>query len=190
MDMSTGIIPQKRFKGYKLTIKKQDTIAMFEKDFRTSREVKGVSKATMKAYDDSFKRIYDFIGYMKGTNQREREDPVSILDGKNFTAQYRNYLQTQRNYSIYTVQSAMRHFRATMYYAMELGYVRKVTISLKEVDPPIKPTFTNYELEKLARKPNKDNFIEYRTWVMVHYLSSTANRVSSMLALNVGDIDF
>lgn len=41
----------------------------------------------------------------------------------------------------------------------------------------------------MLRRPHDSDFNEFRNWVIVNYLLSTGNRVSSICELNVGDVD-
>lgn len=192
----TKVKQQRRFRCVVGMKSKQCSFQEFERDFVNSRVGRGVSKATLSAYNDNFKRLYEYAWYTRGVGFGEAENirnidlSVSMLGGTDFLSNYRRYLMDVRKLSIYTVENALRHYRAIAYYAMELGLIESQKIKLKVTDPPIKDTFTAAELERLAIKPLMEDFISYRTWAMIHYLSSTANRISSLLGLNVGDIDF
>ncbi|MBO5064484.1 MAG: site-specific integrase, partial [Campylobacter sp.] len=118
--------------------------------------------------------------------------PVTVFNLPNFIAFFNDYLSKVRHASPQTVLSAVRHLKAIIYFTQEQGWVDKYNIKIKELKPEIKSTFTADEIYRMGKKPKitEDNFVEYRTWVMIRYLSATGNRVSSMLALNVNDINF
>lgn len=182
------------------------TMLMLQNEFVLSQKAKGNSEDTIKAYIKNFNRLYDFLGYQyhrysleepSGEDiSKEREFgagmPVLVLELPNFMAYFDEWLSEVRGVSKQTVLSAKRHVKAIIYFAQELGWVKEYGISIKEVKPDIKSTFTQHELNAISKKPKfrKDNFVEYRTWVMIQYLSATGNRIGSVLALNVGDIDF
>lgn len=165
-------------------------IKTLEDVFCSDRRSRGVSPATIKSYKVVFNRVYDYCGFANGTDIRDKSSAVTLLADDEFIPQFRRYLAEERKCAEYTVFNTLRQLRVVMYFAMDAGLIKSGRITLKAVELPIKPTFTQQELEKLSKKPDKSDFVEYRTWVMLHYLSSTANRVSSMLALNVSDIDF
>ena len=52
--------------------------------------------------------------------------------------------------------------------------------------------YTHDEMEKLLKKPNlKDcRFSEYSNWVIVNYITATANRISTVINLKIRDLDF
>lgn len=115
---------------------------------------------------------------------------VLALSIENFPAYYQDYLRNIKLLSEQTIISAMRHLRAIVYYCQKQKWIEGYDITVRDIQPEIKQTFTKYELEKLGKKPRKDNFVEYRNWVMIQYLCATGNRISSMLALDVKDIEF
>ena len=182
-----------------------------QNEFVLAQKAKGNSEETIKSYIKNFNRLYDFLGYQyikqsisvaedvalhneKYGNEREigASMPVIVLELPNFIAYYDDWLTNVRSVSKQTVLSSKRHVKAIIYFAQELGWVKEYGISVKEIKPDIKNTFTQHELNAISKKPKlrSDNFVEYRTWVMIQYLSATGNRIGSVLALNVGDIDF
>lgn len=183
-----------------------DNLLRLEKEFMLHRQGKHSSEDTIKAYKKNFNRLYDFLGFNYLRQGREQIDdaietgvtareigasmPIMVLDTENLPSYFHDWLANTKGLAEQTVLSAMRHFRAIIYFAQENKWVREYPIQITEVAPPIKPTFTTYELEQMNRKPKQDNFVEYRCYVMIKYLLATSNRVSSMLALNVEDIDF
>ena len=82
--------------------------------------------------------------------------------------------------------------RALLYFCMQNGYMPTFKIHLVKVDKPIKPTYSDADLQKLLKKPNvsKINFTEYKTWVFENYLLGTGNRISTALNVKIEDIDF
>lgn len=179
------------------------------KEFQLAQIAKGNSEATIKTYQKHFNWIYEFLGFnylMQGKDVVEdavarelgtsREIgasmPVIVLELDNIVAYYIRYLKKQRNLSQQTVISALRHFRAIVYFTQDKGWVKQYNIKIKEIPPDPKTEFTDEELKKIGRKPKltEDNIAEYRCYVMIKYLIATGNRISSVLALNVGDIDF
>lgn len=184
---------------------------MVEHEFVLAQKARGNSEDTIKAYIKNFNRLYDFLGFQylrqgvavvedvlenidKYGNAREigASMPVMVLELPNFMAFYDDYMTNVRRVSKQTVLSSKRHVKAIIYFAQEQGWVKDYGISIKEIKPEIKNTFSNNELFRISKKPKlrSDNFVEYRTWVMIEYLASTGNRIGSVLALDVGDIDF
>lgn len=187
------------------------TLLKVQYEFILSQKARGNSEQTIKSYLKNFNRIYDFVAfqYLKSSKEiledvLENVDkydsarqigaslPVLVFELPNFMAYYQDYLTNVLHVSPQTVLSSVRHVKAIIYFTQEQGWVREYGIKIKELKPEIKSTFTKEELVRISKKPKlrEDNFVEYRTWVMIQYLSATGNRIGSVLALNVGDIDF
>ena len=187
------------------------TLLKVESEFILAQKARGNSEQTIKAYHKNFNRLYDFMGlqYIKSSRKIMNEVlenvdkyksarqigasmPVLVFELPNFMAHYQDYLSNVAGVSAQTVLSSVRHVKAIIYFTQEQGWVKQYGIKVKELKPEIKNTFTQDELNKLGKKPklNENNFVEYRTWTMIQYLSATGNRIGSVLSLNVGDIDF
>ena len=60
-------------------------------------------------------------------------------------------------------------------------------ISDKEV---VKETYTDEELMRLLKKPDKDcTFNEYRTWVIINLLLNNGCRAASIRSIQIQDVD-
>lgn len=190
-------------------IKATDTLERLRREFRFQKAAEGKSEETIRTYDGHFYKFFEFMGYIalgcSPTEYESRKDecravgaamPISSLDEENLAYFYHDYLskvrtRNKKNLTEQSVISGMRNFRVIMYYAMDLKLITKRDITVKSVEPPPKDTFTKEEIWRLThRKPNKDDIVEYRNWVMIHYFLATGNRIGSVLALNVEDIDF
>lgn len=104
---------------------------------------------------------------------------------------YTEFLQSKNIVDI-TVNSYLRGVRAMLYYFMERGYLQEFSVKLIRFNKKIKETYTNEELDILLKKPNLKicAFAEFRGWVMINYLLGTGNRLSTMINVKCGDIDF
>ena len=185
-----------------------DNLARLEHEFILNRKGKGDAESTVRTYRQHFAMIFDFLGYSYGRqsgevvvdalktenfpSQRElgASMPIIVLETDNIATYYQDYVRNWRGRSEQSTISAMRHFKAIVKFAQENGWIRDYKIHIKDVQPDIKKTFTTYELAELTRKPKVEDFVNYRCWVMIKYLMATGNRISSILALNVSDIDF
>lgn len=115
--------------------------------------------------------------------------PVAILMAEGLESNYRDYLRNECKVSEVTVASYFRAYRAIAYFAMDEEWIPRRKIVVGEAETPIKNCYTEKELQKLLRRPHDSDFNEFRNWVIVNYLLSTGNRVSSICELNVGDVD-
>jgi len=106
-----------------------------------------------------------------------------------------DYIQWQKKQGTIndiSINTNLRGVRAFFYYAMEKGYLPKFKIRLIRAVKPIKPVYTNEELEKMLKKPDLKtcNFKEYRTWVIINYALATGNRLETIQQLKIQDISF
>ena len=185
------------------------TMLQVKNEFILEQRARHNTEQTIKSYSTNFDRIFDFLGQEYVNQSDAHKEDVSknmehygsirtigasmcvlALSIENFPAYYQDYLRNIKLISEQTIISSMRHLRAIVYYCQKQKWIEDYDITVRDIQPEIKQTFTKYELEKLGKKPRKDNFVEYRNWVMIQYLCATGNRISSMLALDVKDIEF
>lgn len=211
-------LPKDAFEGFEegkpITRTRAKTIAkaisvipmkIIEFDFCSEQLARGNSKATIAYYKRCFKKLYIFFAYQLMSDldfekfkdnddmlvEFGKECPGSTLEMDDLVADYREFLVEQEECNEQTVNSYLRGLKAIVNYCDEKGYIKAFKIVIKDTDAPIRDTYTDEELEKLLRKPKDlDNFAEYRDWVIINYFVGTGNRVASVAALKVGDIDF
>lgn len=190
-------------------IKPTDNLDRLRREFIYQKAAEGKSDETIRTYNNHFYKFFEFMGYIAlGCKPEDYEDrkeecrdtgaamPISSLDEENLGYFYHDYLSNVRTIhgkplEEQSIISGMRNYRVIIYYAASLKLIPKRDITVRMVEPPPKETFTREEIWRLThRKPNKDDVVEYRNWVMVHYFLATGNRVGSVLALNVEDINF
>lgn len=58
----------------KTQINVMSTLGEFEKEFMLSREAKGATKGTLKAYKDNFNRLYRFVHYANTMTEKQRDN--------------------------------------------------------------------------------------------------------------------
>ena len=126
---------------------------------------------------------------------------VKYFDGNNLCRAFKeqdfytyiNFLkETHPNVTDTTINTYLRGLRAIIYYAMKLGYMDKFSVRLMKTDKKIKETYTDEELVLLLKKPDikKCSFSEYRNWVLINYFLATGNRISTVINIKIGNIDF
>ena len=176
------------------------SIATVQKEFLIEQEVKGNSKDTLKYYRTSFRQMNRFIaiqelGEQIPSSAKDEEIiksgekmPLGVLLDKDFEISFKRYLEEQ-GCNPRTVNTYFRAYRAFAYYCMEEGWIPIRKISIKTSKAPIKQVYSEEELKKLMKKPKTSDFTEYRNWVVVNYMLATGNRLSSIVALNIEDVD-
>ena len=177
---------------------------MLEDIFINEQKGRNNSKNTILYYEKVFRNLYRFIAYAtskssedysKILDEFENEEtfgkclPIATLEMDDFDSEYREYILDVLECSEQTMNNLFRGYRAIAYFAMDKGWIDSRRIQIKDIDPPIKQTFTQQEIEKLTKKPDIDNFIEYRNWVISCYMLATGSRIGSVASLKVEDID-
>lgn len=155
-------------------------ISDLHKDYLLEKEIHGASKATIKTYQGSFKKIQDYIGKDATINQLN-----SI-----FLTSFINYLRSS-DLSVSTINHYLRELRAFAYWCMDNGYIYPhFKISLVKGQETHKDTYTVEELERLLRKPKDGhNFIEWRDWAIINWVLGTGNRVNTIINIRLCDLD-
>lgn len=172
--------------------------------FMREQEGRGNTEKTLRYYRTVWHRLYDFFAFHTSATTEDykrllesekaitlvKSLPLVALQIDDFQAEFRYYLIQVVGNGEQTVQKYMRGVRAIMKYVAENGWLDTPHIKVKDIDPPIKATYSDKDLETMARKPDPDDFVEYRNWVIARYTMATSNRAGSIAGLMVGDIDF
>lgn len=176
-------------------------ISAVQKEFLVEQEVKGNSTDTLRYYKSSFRRMNKFIAQNELPQEllekvKEDDDlismgekmPLGVLLDKDFEVDFKRHLE-ESGCNPRTINTYFRAYRAFAYYCMDEGWIPVRKISIKTSKAPIKQVYSEEELKKLLKKPKTSNFTEYRNWVVVNYMLATGNRLSSIVALNIEDVD-
>jgi integrase/recombinase XerD len=151
-------------------------------DYMAKCRARNLSDKTLEIYKARFSI---FEKHLNGKELKPSEINQNIIDS------FILYLQ-KRGCNDITVQSYIRDLRAFFYYLMNNGFTPEYKIKLPKANKKIKETYTDEELKKLLKKPNlkRCEFNEYKTWVFSNYLLATGNRISTVLNLQIRDLDF
>ena len=145
-------------------------------------KVKNLASRTQEYYEKEYEHFTRYLNRNSLLSQIESE----TIDN------YVLYLRKDTKANDITIASYMRAIRAIFYYIMKMGYMERFDITIPKAVKKVKETYTDEELRILLKKPklNDCSFTEYKTWVYVNYLLGTGNRVSTVLNLQIKDLDF
>jgi len=152
-------------------------------EFITEKRVLKLAAETLHSYKVCFDA---FTNVFPADNQCSDITPALMLE-------FVLYLQTRNpNIKPISVNSYLRHIRAMVYSFMEKGYMPTFRVKMLRCEKEIIPTYTEAELERLLKKPDKKtcDFPTFRNWVMVCYLLGTGNRLDTVSNLKIQDINF
>ena len=160
---------------------RRTTIATFDglfNEFIKNCKVRNLSPATLKYYNECYSTLQQFQQHI-------------LLEEINhsFVQDYTLFLQERM--SLNSVNTRLRGFRTVCNYGYANGYLRKITVKKIKVDQEIKETYTEDQIRALLKKPNlkQCSFAEYRNWVIINYLISTGNRLSTVTNLKIKDLN-
>jgi len=151
-------------------------------EFQQSHKIRNLANDTINSYDDSYKAFIKYYSEDNLCNSLNKQ----VMDG------FILYLKEKGTVNNLSINSYLKNMRAFVNYCIRLGYIEEFKVQLLAVEKNVKETYTDSELLVLLRKPNikKCSFVEYRNWVFINYLIATGNRVSTVINIKIGDIDF
>ena len=98
----------------------------------------------------------------------------------------------QQNIRDTTVNVYIKAFKTVIRFFKGKNWIDKnITLSLIKVDTQEIQPYTDEEIEILIRKPNMNNtsFCEYRNWVVVNFFCNTGCRRSTLINIQLEDLD-
>ena len=147
--------------------------------FIRSCEIKNLSPRTIQTYQAECNYFVQWYGSEKSirkVNVETIEDYILFAKKSGISQMY--------------VATKIRQVRTFLYFCMEREYLENFKIMIPKVDEVIKEPYTAKELERLIKKPQSSNFVEWRTWAMINYFVATGNRLSTVINVKVKDLDF
>ncbi len=189
-----------------------DTVNKFLEPFKNyaegfieAQKGRGNAVDTIKHYEQTIRKLEKFFGWLfcerKGYDYTEIPQrtlimigmymPFGILEDISLEAKFREFLTEIEEVKLTTVETYFRDYRAISYWGMDLGFIKKHAIVIKKEYGDIKECYTDDEIEKLLKEPKKDSdFSAYRSWVAIHWLLATGNRVGTLVNVKITDVDF
>lgn len=161
--------------------KANPTIQQAFERFQKYNRLKNLSQGSLDFYAAKGRSFFRFLG--------DTEQPIHTITEET-VEDYIFYMKDQQLHDT-TINTNLRMVRAFLYWCMEKGYLEKYPIRLVRADDPIKESYTTDELQKLLKEPDCKtcSFAEYRNWVIVNFLLGTGCRASTLLNLQIGDLD-
>ena len=148
-------------------------------EFMLRQRARGNSAATLSFYERFYKKL---------AAQFETGDDLPI-DWLIQDVAQSAFIMTLGNVNQQTINSYLRAYRAFGNFAEEKGYIEGFECHIKEIDPPLKSTYTNAELDKLLVKPDVEDFTQYRNYIIITLLLSTGVRCNTLLNIKIEDVD-
>ena len=157
------------------------TIQQAFERFQKYNQLRNLSQGTIEFYSSKARRLFVFL--------EDAEQPMDSITEE--TVEDYIFAMKEEKLSDTTINTNLRMVRAFLYWCMEKWYLEQFSIKLVRADDPIKEPYTTDELQRLLKEPDCKtcSFAEYRNWVIVNFLLGTGCRASTLLNLQVGDLD-
>lgn len=148
---------------------------------------KGNSKATLDYYKRFYKKFLNCLNNIVPDGEDQEDDiPIDVILTPVFQAVFVNSLGDVNKQ---TINSYLRAFRSFGNFCEEEGLIEGFKCQIKEVEPEAKQVYTDKELKRLLKKPDIENFEEYRNFVIISLILSTGARCNTILNIRIGDVD-
>lgn len=137
------------------------------------------SPYTIKFYENCFKKI------KKAFNDGNVSVRILEEDGSKLI-----FIHSLGNVKQQTINSYLRGFRALGNFCYDVGYIKDFKCPIKEVDPPIKDVYTKFEIERLIKRPDLENYTDFRNYCVILMLLSTGMRSNTLINLKIEDFNY
>jgi integrase/recombinase XerD len=156
-------------------------------EFQAYNTIRNLREATITSYSTYKILLAKYFLTLNGTIEDFTVDYIT----DSFIMGFIEYMGNIRHNGTNSINTALRHLRAFLNFSSERGYMKPLKIKLLRVDEPYKEPYSEEEIDILLKKPKmtKNNWLEYRNWVLTNYMFGTGNRIGSIVAILNEDVD-
>lgn len=158
--------------------KKKITINQAYEMFAIHQKEKGNSESTIKFYDRAYKKLSQVT--------EDGTQSITVITEIGFQ---KKFIESLGNVNQQTINAYLRGYRSFGNYCKSIGLIDVFSCPIKEIEPPLKQVYTVSELKRLIKKPSIENFVEFRSYVIILLLLSTGARSNTILNLHISDVD-
>lgn len=154
------------------------TIGQAKEEFYRHNKVKGLAPTTQKGYKEYVEHFANWCG---------NDFIIARLTKKKLDDYL--YYKADKGVKAITLATVMVHIRTFLNFCISRGYMEKIEVTIPKYEKELKEPYTTEELQLLLARPKSNNWVEYRSWVMVNYFFSTGQRLSTVLNIKVKHLD-
>ncbi len=154
------------------------SLGVAAEEFYRHNKAKGLAEETQKGYKG-------YVGgFVKTYGANYPLEKISVRQLDNYM-----YLQMDKGNKAVSIATTMRHLRTFFNFCASRNYMEKISVTIPKYEIELKEPYTDEEMKLLLKKPKGNNWVEYRSWVMVNYFFSTGQRLSTVLNIKVCHLD-
>ena len=129
--------------------------------------------------------------YQEDLDYFKKYCPVKFIDQVNQDV-YEEFIVSEldKGKKVTSLNSRIRGLRVFFKFCAEREYMVGFKIKLLKENKEIKEPYTDAELARLLARPHTTTWTDWRMWAAVNYMMATGNRVSTILNIKIGDVDF
>lgn len=154
--------------------------------FMVTQQNKGNSKATLDYYRRFYKKLVIYLNQLTKDKVSGEETPVDWLT---HPLSQTVFMHSLGDVNQQTINSYLRAYRAFGNFCEEEGLIEGFKCPIKEVEPPAKQVYTDKELKRLLKKPDINDFEEYRNFIIISLILSTGARCNTILNIQIKDVE-
>lgn len=154
------------------------------KEFIDYKRYCNLAEASIKDYQETFRRFITFFQFDEDT----RLDVINNVMFREWAAEMMN-----ADLKVASINRYLRDCKVFFTWCIKNEYLQGISLSISLIKSQQESpkAFPYEDLLAVTEKPkNKDDFIEYRNWVITNYVLATGNRASTIIELQMQDIDF
>lgn len=173
------IVGKQKFNNLNKVIQK--TYSQLENEYLNQLIIKGRSEYTIRSCKYHSKYFLEYLG---------RDINCTEITQKTLE-DYILYIREKKGITNgITINSYLRNISPVLKYGMKKGYILEdFMIPEVKYQETFKEIYTPEELDTLLKKPNKNDFINIRTWTIIWTLASTGIRARELRELKVKNVD-
>ena len=165
-------------------IESNNTLEQCFREFIAEKETMNLSPSTIHNYTHSYNMFVMFNEFSPSITAEE----IGI-------SHIHHYIRRMKDCHIppTSINHYLRDCRAFLYWCMDeqRDYMPSFKIKLIECQEEQLKLFTDDELQRLLKKPDKnDYFGTWRTWAIVNWVLGTGNRASTICEIRLNDVDY
>lgn len=148
-------------------------------DFINSKRANGIRCKTLQTYSQQFNTISKDLAVEKQIEELSKKDLENMVGA-----------MIDRGLAPNSIRSYTATMQSFLSWCNEEG-LTDLTIKKYKAQETIKTTYTDEELVKLLKRPDRKTctFCEYRNWVIINLLLNSGCRASTIRNIKIQDID-